>query len=293
MVTKPKFIHFFIFLLLVAVVVFVYLNTSQKNQEFNPKRAMNDVQAQIELGPRTPGSEAHAAVIKYIANNLRKAGWEVELQKTKSMGHPITNIIARQGTGSEVVIIGAHYDSRLVADSDPDPELAKLPVAGANDGASGVAVLLELARILPADLDKQVWLVFFDAEDQGNLPGWDWILGSRAFVDKLEVEPSAVVVIDMIGDSQLKIFREKSSDPALTDEIWTVAADIGYENKFINKTKYSILDDHVPFLEAGFPAIDIIDFDYPHWHTAADTIDKVSGNSLKVVGTTLYEWLTR
>lgn len=290
---KPRLFLYFILVLLVAVVAFFYLRSSLNEPPFNANRAMRDVEAQVTMGPRTPGSDAHKAVIKYISNNLRKAGWEFELQKSAMMDHPITNIIARRGNGSEIVVIGAHYDSRLLADKDPDASSALSPVSGANDGASGVAVLLELARVLPEDLDKQVWLVFFDAEDQGQIPGWDWILGSRAFVNELTVQPSAVVVVDMIGDANLNIFREKSSDKKLTDEIWGIAAELGFEKKFINKEKYSILDDHIPFLEIGIPAIDIIDFDYPYWHTSEDTIDKVSAKSLEVVGVTLYEWLSR
>ena len=110
------------------------------------------------------------------------------------------------------MIIGAHYDSRLLADPDPDPSLRNQPVPGANDGASGVAVLLELARILPKNLDKTIWLVFFDAEDNGNIPGYDWIMGSRVFVQTLIDKPDEAIIIDMIGDADLNIYQEKNSD---------------------------------------------------------------------------------
>lgn len=116
-------------------------------------------------------------------------------------------------------------------------------------------------------------------------------MGSRAFVRSLTVTPSAVVVIDMIGDTDLNIYREYSSDKALTDQIWKVAADLGYPDSFINKERYNILDDHTPFLEAGYPAIDIIDFDYPNWHTSRDTLEHVSAKSLETVGKTLYTWI--
>src|SRR3990172_4321574 len=132
---------------------------------------------------------------------LRASGWQVEIQETRSMGHPIRNIIAKKGSGEKWIILGAHYDSRLLADQDTDPEKQREPVPGANDGASGVAVLLELARALPRNLEKQVWLVFFDAEDNGRIPEWDWILGSRAFAESLTAYPDSVVVIDMIGDA--------------------------------------------------------------------------------------------
>ncbi len=165
-----------------------------------------------------------------------------------------------------------------------------MPVPGANDGASGVAVLLELARTLPEDT-VPVWLVFFDAEDNGRITGWDWILGSRAFVEEIEVNPQAVVIVDMIGDADLNIHLEKNSNLEIRTEIWGMAERLGYGDVFINTEKYAMLDDHTPFLEAGIPAVDIIDFDYPYWHTIADTPDKVSAKSLLAVGDTLWHWV--
>jgi Zn-dependent M28 family amino/carboxypeptidase len=153
-----------------------------------------------------------------------------------------------------------------------------------------VAVLLELARVLPED-SLSTWLVFFDAEDNGRIEGWDWILGSQAFVDELDFRPEAAIIVDMIGDADQNIYIERNSNPKLVDEIWTVASDLGYEQSFIPEPKYSMLDDHTPFLQAGIPAIDIIDFDYPYWHTTADTLDKVSANSLEAVGRTLQVWI--
>ena len=165
------------------------------------------------------------------------------------------------------------------------------PVPGANDGASGVAVLLELARVLPEDLPGEVWLVFFDAEDNGRIPGWNWIMGSQAFVRTLDSHPDAVVIVDMIGDADQNIYQEKNSDKVLTQEIWGVAEDLGYGSSFIPSVKYSMMDDHTPFLQAGIPAIDIIDFDYLYWHTVDDTIDKVSAQSLQAVGDVVYHWV--
>ncbi len=259
---------------------------------FEAQRAFNDVAEQMALGPRTPGSAAHAEVIKYIQSELQSAGWKVTLQETTLQDHPIQNILAfRNPATGPVTILGAHYDSRLKADRDADSFLATLPVPGANDGASGVAVLLELARVMPVSSSQNVWLVFFDAEDQGDLPGWNWILGSRAFVAGLTQPVKQAVIIDMIGDKNLNIYREKSSTPGLVDVLWSAADNLGYAQYFINSDKYSILDDHTPFLEAGIPAVDIIDFDYPYWHTAADLEDKVSPDSLKIVGDTLLAWL--
>jgi Zn-dependent M28 family amino/carboxypeptidase len=158
------------------------------------------------------------------------------------------------------------------------------------DSASGVAVLLELARSLPDDT-VPVWLVFFDAEDNGRIEGWDWILGSREFVKNNVLQPRAVVIVDMIGDADLNIYKERNSNPEITDEIWATAKRLGYESKFIPEYRHSMLDDHTPFLEAGITAVDIIDFDYPYWHTIADTPDKVSAESLQAVGDTLRAWV--
>jgi Zn-dependent M28 family amino/carboxypeptidase len=164
-------------------------------------------------------------------------------------------------------------------------------VPGANDGASGVAVLLELARSLPKTLHGQIWLVMIDNEDNGDIPGWDWLLGSQAFVNQLKGKPDAAVIIDMIGDADLNIYMEKNSNRQLNIQIWNQAASLGYGQQFIDSYKYQMIDDHVPFLNAGIPAVDIIDFDYPYWHTTQDTVDKVSAKSLQAVGDTLRGWL--
>jgi hypothetical protein len=271
------------------------LTTDQLDHVFNGERALQDVIYQVELGPRIPGCIAHALTVEWIRDRLIESGWSVDIQETKVGEIGIQNILA-QDEGEDpfsdpFVLIGAHYDSRINADRDPDPDNHKKPVPGANDGASGVAVLLEFARTIPLSERKQVQLAFFDAEDNGNIPGWDWILGSTAYVADLDTLPACVVIIDMVGDSDLNIYRELNSDPRLTDGIWKVAAKLGYGDKFLNTTKYRILDDHIPFLNAGVPSVDIIDFDYPYWHTSEDTPDKVSSESLQSVGETLMEWL--
>ncbi|MDI6769346.1 MAG: M28 family peptidase [Anaerolineales bacterium] len=258
--------------------------------EFDGQKALQDVQYQTSLGARIPGSAAHAQIVEWMRSELESVGWQAEVQNSAAMGHPIQNIVASRSNQPPQIILAAHYDSRLVADRDADPGKRSEPVPGANDGASGVAVLLELARRLPSDT-VPVWLVFFDAEDNGGLPGWDWILGSRAFVAALEHRPRAVVVVDMVGDADLNIHIERNSDSQLVAEIWAQAAALGYEKSFIPIPKYNILDDHTPFLEAGTPAAVLIDFDYPYWHTSADTADKVSAQSLKAVGETLLAWV--
>lgn len=258
--------------------------------EFDAQRAFKDLEFQVNLGPRTPGSEAHQAAVEYFSAELTKAGWEVEIQDTTWEGHPIRNVIAKRGEGPWI-ILGAHYDSRLAADRDPDPMKQTQAVPGANDAASGTAILLELARTLPADLNQEVWLVFFDAEDQGNLPGWDWVQGSRAMAASLNSKPEAVIVVDMIADANLNIYMERSSDKEYTRQIWDIAAELGYGGNFIPQARHTILDDHTPFLESGIRAVDIIDIDYDYYHTTQDTIDNVSADSLEAVGRTLMRWI--
>jgi glutaminyl-peptide cyclotransferase len=257
---------------------------------FDGQIAWQDVVKQVEMGPRIPGSQSHARLVEWAAAEFKNAGWTVEIQETNLMGHPIRNISAKRGSGQPWLILGAHYDTRQFADQDPNSTLKNQPVPGANDGASGVAVLLELARTLPTNIKGQVWLVLFDTEDQGNIPGWDWILGSRAYAQSLTTRPDAVVVIDMIGDADLNINQEKNSNPTITKEIWDIARQAGYP-QFIPSPKFSMIDDHTPFLEKGISAVDLIDFDYPYWHTVSDTPDKVSASSLKAVGDVLTRWI--
>jgi Zn-dependent M28 family amino/carboxypeptidase len=267
-----------------------FLNAKADSASFDSSHAYTDVQTQVAFGPRIPGSAGHAQIREWMRAELEAAGWLVEVHESERMGHPIYNIIAKRNAEPPQIILGAHYDTRMIADEDPDTSKRNEPVPGANDGASGVAVLLELARSLPADT-VPVWLVFFDTEDNGKIEGWDWILGSRAFAEEIPVRPEAVVIVDMIGDADLNIHLERNSDVAIRTEIWSTAEKLGYGKQFINQEKFGMLDDHTPFLEAGIPAVDLIDFDYPYWHTTQDTHDKVSAESLQVVGETLWNWV--
>ncbi len=257
---------------------------------FDGARAYADVQAQVAFGPRIPGTEAHAQEVAWIRQQLQAAGWQVEIQQAQLMGHPIENIRAYRSAAAPRYILGAHYDSRIYADQDPDPSKQTQPVPGADDGASGVAVLLELARTLPQD-GVPVWLVFFDAEDNGKIPGWDWLLGSRAFVAGIKVHPQGMILLDMVGQNNLSIPMEGNSDETLRKEIWNKAASLGYGNVFIPRVKYTIEDDHLPFVQAGIPAVDIIDIDYPYWHTTSDLPQYVSPRSLQIVGEVVSGWL--
>ncbi len=277
------------FLLVVVGVILLFLQFKPKR--FSGENALRYVEHQIAAGPRTPGSQAHQEILEWIVSQLEGSGWEVEIQDINYQGHRVQNVIAKRGGTGDWVILAAHYDSRQFADKDPVPEMQTQPVPGANDGASGVAVLLEIARVYQPDEDTQLWLVFFDAEDQGRLPGWDWILGSRAFVEQLQGTPDQVIILDMVGDLNQDFYYEINSDVELSAEIWQTAVELGYGQYFIPEQKFSILDDHTPFLEKGMTAIDIIDFSYPFWHTTTDTVDKLSAESLQRVGDTILKWL--
>lgn len=254
---------------------------------FSGDQAYAHVLEQCGLGPRPTGSPAHRAAGDAIIAHLRQWEWAVETQEFTYQDTPIRNIIGRAGSGP-VIIVGAHYDTRRAADME-DPSQ---PVLGANDGASGTAVLMELARALDKDrLQNEVWLTFFDAEDNGNLDGWEWCVGSTYMAEHLTVRPEAVVVVDMVGDADQQFYFDHNSDPALLQELWQIAATLGYTETFIAEYRWAVYDDHVPFARRGIPAADIIDLDYPYWHTTRDTPDKVSPQSLERVGRVLEVWL--
>jgi glutaminyl-peptide cyclotransferase len=229
---------------------------------FDGRQAFGDLTSLMAFGPRVPGSSAHLDAINYISKEVKAAGWVTTLQQLTYMEKPVNNIIAEYGTGSNWTLFGAHYDSRIFADHDPIVSKRKSPVPGANDGASGVAILLELARVIPNVLatDTKITLVFFDAEDNGNIDHWDWILGSSAYVASLTSKPDRVIILDMLGDKELQIYQERNSNKELTSQIWNIAADLGYSDVFIPQVKYNLIDDHIPFLRTGIPAVDIIDF---------------------------------
>jgi len=259
---------------------------------FDGGRAYQLVVKQTEFGFRPTGSPEGWATGDWIIQQLEAAGWEVESQEFPYQGVTARNIIGKMRNAADkpVIILGAHYDTRRKADQDPLNPTE--PVMGANDGASGTAVLLELAFTLEPDkIPYQVWLAFFDAEDNGHLDGWDWIVGSSYMADHLTIRPEFVIVVDMIGDADQQIYYERNSDAALMEQIWQKAAELGYNDTIIPEYKYSMLDDHTPFTRIGIPAVDMIDFDYPYWHTTADTADKVSADSLMRVGHTVETFL--
>jgi glutaminyl-peptide cyclotransferase len=267
-----------------AIVTFVWASRTFASKEFEGEEAFKHVEAQMAFGSRPPGSDALRQTGDYILAELAEQNWIAESQEFTHNGVVLRNIIGKTSVGrGPVIIIGAHYDTRWFADQDPMDK--NLPVPGANDGASGAAILLELARTLDKGaLRHEVWLVFFDGEDNGGINGWDWIVGSTYMANNLVVMPERMILLDMIGDADQQVYYDGSSDRAFSEELFTLADELGYGEYFIPEIKYSMYDDHIPFMQKGIPAVDLIDFDYPYWHTAADTTDKVSAESLERAG---------
>jgi hypothetical protein len=264
---------------------------------FDGENAYTYLTGQCDFGPRPPGSDNLSLCRAYISSLLENFGWTVNLQNFTYRSTSCANIIATwPGAPNTTVLLGAHYDTRPEASADPDPINRTKPILGANDGASGVAVLLELARILPTEARSGVELVFFDAEDSGGIDGWDWIQGSTYYVSQLNQTQTdsigAMILLDIVGDADLYLPKESSSTDSLQNSVWLVASDLGYSSVFVNSYAGSILDDHRPFLNAGIPALDIIQIPFPeYWHTLEDTPDKCSSDSLEKVGSVLEVFL--
>lgn len=263
---------------------------NKEREEISAEELMAHVEAQVNFGPRIPGSQSSFVTATYIERVLTEYGWQVEFQEFQHQDTTIRNIIARNRNSTPRIILGAHYDTRRFSDQEKNPTQQQTPVPGANDGASGTALLLELGRVL-ANSNNSIWLVFFDAEDQGHINNWEWSLGANYFADYLSELPESVVVVDMIGDRDLNLYLEKNSDDALCQEIWEIAGQLGYQDIFISEEKYAMIDDHLPFIDKGIPSCLLIDFDYPHWHKNSDSIDHVSAKNLRIVGEVLFNWV--
>lgn len=264
--------------------------------EFDESAAWEYLVAQVEFGPRVPGSDAHRACLDWMLEHLRKTADRV-VPHSFVMQDPysearlqLTNVQASfRPELDDRIAIGAHWDTRPRADMDTS-ENADQPIPGANDGASGVAILLALADLL-AETPPTVGvdLLFFDGEDWGmeGDPA-HYLLGSRRFVqDFPRYRPRALVLLDLVGDADLSIPMEGYSlraAPSLTRMVFERAQILGL-SAFEPVEGRAVMDDHIPFLQARIPAVNLIDFDYPPWHTLADTPDKCSPESLDQVGT--------
>jgi hypothetical protein len=264
---------------------------------FDGARAYDLLVKQYNFGPRVPDTPAHTACREFLVNELQAHADRVVEQSFEHYNEGmkktvrLTNIVASFGMAAgQRILLGAHWDSRPWADQDPDPSNHTQPVPGANDGASGVAVLLEIARVLKATPPPVgVDIVLFDGEDAG-LRGQNetYLAGSRYFARNKDVRynPMMGILLDMVGDADLQLYKEGHSmryASGVVDRVWSLAARLDV-HEFVASEKHEVIDDHLPLLEAGIPMIDIIDFDYPYWHTVADTPDKCSAQSLEKVG---------
>ncbi len=276
--------------------------------KFNGTNANASVTEQVELGPRTTGSNGSAALRSLIHNYLPE--WSVSNQTGTTNNMTFTNVVATlapeaMNTTTPRVVIVAHYDSRDVAERDPDANRTSEPIPGANDAASGVAVLLELGRIIPEmNLDYEVEMLFTDAEDQSNSS----LYGAKHWVSLQTEEQvnrtTAYIVADMVGDADLHLTHVYPGDVALWTTISPLASALGlieteqdcsgeFGRDVVNLSiSTGVIDDHVPALNRGIPAIDLIDIRFGpgaepfggYWHTHEDTPDKVSAESLRDVG---------
>lgn len=273
---------------------------------FDGQAALGYVKTQLDFGTRVPGTPGAQRCGDWIVAQMRQRADTVIVQSwnhTTVTGTvlPLRNVLARyRPTATDRVLYVTHWDTRPVSDEARDPAQRRLPMPGANDGASGVALFIALSDVLrKTPPTVGVDLLFVDGEDYGDFPkNEDVLIGSTYFASHLPspgYHPLYGVLWDMIGDRDLEIYEEGNSlqhAPEVVHRVWTEAADLGYGRSFIPQYGYTLTDDHVPLLKAGLRVIDVIDYDYPPHHTPQDTFDKVSAQSLQIVGDVATALLT-
>ena len=288
--------------MLSSLILFYFVDSSCTRSQvptFDADRSYEYLKKQCAFGPRNPGSMGHAQCLAFLVEECERSADTVVKQPFTFINpkdrksYSVNNVIASFGMQGERILLCAHWDTRPWADRDPDPANHGKPILGANDGASGVAVLLEVARILgdhppPVGVD----IIFFDGEDSG-LEGRDetWCQGSRYFArhKPSTFRPRYGILLDFVGDEDLHLPVEIHSQdyaPEIVDLVWSRAEKLGLY-AFDRNPKYQIIDDHLELLKVGIRTVNIIDFDYPYYHTLEDTEDKCSPESLGIVGTLL------
>ena len=287
----------------------IFLGCQSNVPRFDEDHAFSYLVAQCDFGPRNPGSDGYYACLDYLITELDQSANEIILQdfsyqeRRYNKKYNLENIIARFNPDAEFqTVISAHWDTRPWADQEDLPQDRGQPIIGANDGASGVAILLELAKIMGENPPPiGVNLVFFDGEDMG-VPGENetYCQGSRFFAKNLPIpRPNEAINLDMVGDKQLVLPIERYSleyHPKLVRHLWDRAKEMGLD-AFIGRVDYAIYDDHIPLNEiAGIPSIDIIDFKYPNsyanfWHTMNDIPENCSEESLGQVGDLMVDYI--
>ncbi|MCM1449881.1 MAG: M28 family peptidase [Clostridiales bacterium] len=283
-------------------------------ETFNTDSAMSYLKAQTDLGPRVPGSEAHRLCGDYLAATLRRLGADTVIEHTAHVTAwngdrlPLRNIIARFGSrdGVKPVLLAAHWDSRPWADAESDPVKSRQPIDGANDGASGVAVLLETARLAGINGTLMpIEILLCDGEDYGKPGDGDgsgdestWCLGTQAWLSTFPYanreRPRYAILLDMVGGRNARFHREYISQrlaPGVVDMVWNTAASIGLGERFVNSEGGAVVDDHLFINRAGIPAIDIIENKNPEtgsfnvtWHTHEDSYENIDPSTIGDTG---------
>jgi len=305
-----------IIIIITIPIVFITIPISKNIDvplSFNKFNAYNHIVNQLALGYRIPGTQARIDCANYFVSEFQSIdpNFSYILHNFSVHGVACQNVLFKLNPHlNNIIILGAHYDSR--AKATKDPLRPSDPVPGANDGASGSAVLIELARVFYSvrnSLESQIWFLFFDAEDQGydvapGIPGWDWCEGSWEFANNIDNFYNsateyfeAMVLLDMVGGTGLKFIKEQNSVASLLEELFSTGRSLGYEDQFpINAETASVTDDHVPFLSLGIPsAVLIINFwnnpNWPYHHTTSDDIAHISKESLEVTGKTVEQFI--
>ncbi len=271
---------------------------ASRAREFDGQRAFGYLEQQMQFGPRIPGTPGHERTGDWLLQRLRATADTVQVQAITHVTRRgdtlhLRNFFARfRPAATERILLLAHWDTRPHADQSANLGQQRLPVPGANDGASGVALLLGVADALKAKPPAAgVDLLLVDGEDYGDFAtdSNDVLIGSRRFAAHQPpgYPPLFAVLFDMVADKDQQFYYEGNSQafaPEVVDRVWHTAADLGYRRIFIPGVKHTLIDDHVALQKGGIHAIDVVDFDYAYWHTTEDTIDKVSAASLQVVG---------
>ncbi len=301
MIVKMNSVLFRMLIVTSGISILVSCTENYAAPDFNGERAFGYLKKQVEFGPRVPGTEASRNCRNYYYEYFSQSGVAFDSQAFEftdpysGQSIPLVNVIARiEGSHPEEpgIILMAHYDSRPRTDFPSNQELANQPIQGANDGASGAAVLMELVGLLSQSIPpRNIDLVMVDGEDWGERGDNDhYLLGSKEFSRRgIRGKYHFGIVIDLVGDSGQQFYREIFSQdfyPQINDMIWNTARELGLPT-FVDSTVHMVLDDHVSLATSGVPAVVIIDFDYPYWHTDLDTVDKCSATSLENVGRVL------
>ena len=293
---------------LLLIILFQSFLFSQSIPYFDSEKAFSYLELQCDFGPRYPGSEGHLNFKNYLENFLNNANPDTLIVYDHEITHPykeekvnLYNFLSRYNMHAENrIMIMAHWDTREIADMDKNPENHSKPILGANDGASGISVLMLLAEILSENKLQNlgVDLLFIDGEDMGRSGDIEnFCIGTTRFCEVLPSPiPMYAICLDMVADKDPSFPIETFSwiqAPELVREIWTLANELGY-TEFKNNIVSPIYDDHRALtLNSGIPAIDIIDFDYPYWHTLDDTPENCSASTLKIIGNVMCEFIYR